>query len=328
MAFEQGAAPLVSVVLPTYRRAGLLRHAIQSVLAQSHQNLELIVVDDCSPDETPAVVASFDDPRLHYHRNTSNLKLPGTLNRGFALSRGDFLSWTSDDNLYAPTALERMVSRLSRGDCDFVYTDYHDFSRSDPRTGAPLDSRPHALPDTPALQRCNQIGACFMYSRAVYEAVGDYDPELFLVEDYDYWIRISRCFTMAHIAEPLYYFRRDDNTLFCSRFVEVKAADVLVRFRNGLISEELALESLVELLAGNAERLSDPLLRTACRLSRRLSWRLGQSTGNLVRRRLRTRARAELTGLLQRFGRGESGFDESKSALCRFLNAAARIEYQ
>jgi len=103
------AQPLVSIVLPTYKRAHVLPSAISSVLNQTHANLELIVVDDNSPDETRDVVASFSDPRIRYVRNDPNLKLPRTLNRGFSLSRGDYLTWTSDDNLYAPTAIERMV---------------------------------------------------------------------------------------------------------------------------------------------------------------------------------------------------------------------------
>jgi glycosyltransferase involved in cell wall biosynthesis len=60
--------PLVSVILPTYNRASLLGRAIRSVLAQTYTNLELIVVDDCSPDATRDVVRSFDDPRLRYLR--------------------------------------------------------------------------------------------------------------------------------------------------------------------------------------------------------------------------------------------------------------------
>ena len=73
--------PLVSIVLPTYNRAHLLGHAIRSVLAQTHRNLELIVVDDNSKDETPSVVRSFDDARIRYVRNDPNLKLPAALNR-------------------------------------------------------------------------------------------------------------------------------------------------------------------------------------------------------------------------------------------------------
>ena len=121
--------PLVSIVLPTYNRAHLLGDAIRSVLNQTYQNLELIVVDDNSSDGTSGVVASFDDPRIHYVRNEPNLKLPRALNRGFSLSAGAYLTWTSDDNLFVKTAIERMVEVIQNASCDFVYTDYFLFTR-------------------------------------------------------------------------------------------------------------------------------------------------------------------------------------------------------
>ena len=104
------AEPDVSIVLPTYKRAHVLAGAIRSVLRQSFARLELIVVDDNSPDNTREVVASFDDPRIRYVRNDPNLKLPRALNRGFALARGAYLTWTSDDNFYGETAIVRMVA--------------------------------------------------------------------------------------------------------------------------------------------------------------------------------------------------------------------------
>ncbi|HRQ59502.1 MAG TPA: glycosyltransferase family 2 protein, partial [Azoarcus taiwanensis] len=225
--------PRVSIVMPTYKRAHLLGGAIENVLAQSFRDFELIVVDDNSPDDTPQVVARFDDPRIRYVRNDPNLRLPRALNRGFALARGQYLTWTSDDNFFAGTAIERMVQVLDRGECDLVYADYYMFAEVD-AAGRPTDAKHDRLPATLQLDKGNHIGACFLYTRRAYEAVGDYDPELFLVEDYDYFIRIAKQFEACHIAEPLYYFRRDDDTLYLSRFAEVKASDVLVRYKNGL----------------------------------------------------------------------------------------------
>src|SRR5690348_15907921 len=122
------SASLVSIVLPTYKRMDVLPHAIRSVLAQSYADFELIIVDDNSPDGTERVVASFTDPRIRYVRNDENQRLPRALNRGFSLARGEYLTWTSDDNLYAPEAIARMVAVLSSGQADFVFTDYFQFA--------------------------------------------------------------------------------------------------------------------------------------------------------------------------------------------------------
>ena len=318
--------PLVSIVLPTYKRAHLLATAMRSVLAQTYANLELIVVDDNSPDDTAQVVASFDDPRIRYVKNDPNLKLPRALNRGFAMARGDYLTWTSDDNLLAPTAVERMVGALAGGACDFVYADYWLFSEQD-ADGRPVDPQHDRLPDTLQLDRGNHIGACFLYTRGLYEAVGDYDPELFLVEDYDYFLRAARRFGFCHIAEPLYYFRRDDATLYCSRFPEVKASDVLARFKNGAIDAAGAAAMLAKLLLQHPAELRDAGLRRALAIRDRLSYRLGAWLVERGQARLQRRIAAEIAPLFARYAAGESSFGDTRTALLDRLRAHGTLAY-
>ncbi len=319
-------ASLVSIVLPTYKRARVLPHAIGSVLAQTYANWELIVVDDNSPDDTAQVVAGFTDPRIRYMRNDPNLKLPRALNRGFSLARGDYLTWTSDDNLYAPRAIEAMVGRLRQGDCDLVYADYWLFSQDD-AAGRPLDPQVDCLPDTVQLDKGNHMGACFLYTRRLYEAVGDYDPELFLVEDYDYFIRASKRFRFAHIAEPLYYFRRDDDTLYLSRFAEVKASDVLVRYKNGLLDERGVLDALVALLLRNPAGLVHPGLRALHRLADGRSWRLAQWQRRWAESHLRRRLAPAVRGILQGYHARASSFGAARDALREQVTRLGKLEY-
>jgi len=318
--------PLVSVVLPTYKRAHLLAAAMRSVLAQTYANLELIVVDDNSPDDTAQVVASFDDPRIRYVKNDPNLKLPRALNRGFAMARGDYLTWTSDDNLLAPTAIARMVDALAGGDCDFVYADYWMFSEEDTH-GHPVDPQHDRLPHTLQLEKGNHIGACFLYTRKLYETVGDYNPELFLVEDYDYFLRAARQFRFCHIAEPLYYFRRDDATLYCSRFPEVKASDVLVRFKNGAIDAAGAAAMLTHLLLQHPDRLTDTGLRRALAIRDRLSYRLGHSLVERGQARLKHHIATEIAPLFARYQSGESSFGDTRAALLDRVRTHGTLAY-
>ena len=308
------AEPLVSVVLPTYKRAHLLAQAIRSVLDQTYANLELIVVDDNSPDDTAAVVQSFDDPRIHYAKNDPNLKLPRALNRGFSLARGDYLTWTSDDNLLAPTAIEKMVDVLSSGNCDFVYADYWLFSEQDP-DGRPLAPQHDRLPDNLQLDKGNHIGACFLYTRRLYESVGEYDPELFLVEDYDYFLRAARQFHFCHLGEPLYYFRRDDATLYCSRYPEVKASDVLVRFKNGAIDAENAAGILVNLLLQHPAELKDAGLRRAFAIRQRVSYRLGSWLVQRGRARMKQQLARDISPLFARYQSSQASFGDTRAAL-------------
>lgn len=306
--------PLVSVVLPTYRRAHLLAQAIRSVLAQTYANLELIVVDDNSPDETAAVVQSFDDPRIRYLKNDPNLKLPRALNRGFSEARGDLLTWTSDDNLLDPQAIEKMVGMLATRDCDFVYADCWMFSEQD-ADGRPLAPHHDRLPDTLQLKQGNHIGACFLYTRRLYESVGDYDPELFLVEDYDYFLRAARQFRFCHLGEPLYYFRRDDATLYCSRFPEVKASDVLVRFKNGMIDADEAAGILAGLLLQHPGQLADARLRLALTIRERLSYRIGAWLARHGNVRLKRKLAEDIAPLFARYRAGTATFGDTRTAL-------------
>ena len=326
MSLTGTAQPLVSIVLPTYKRAHLLAQAIRSVLEQTHTNLELIIVDDNSPDDTTAVVQSFDDARIRYVKNDPNLKLPRALNRGFALAKGAFLTWTSDDNLYAENAIEKMVGALQARTCDFVYADYYLFAEQD-EAGRPLDIHHDKLPDTVQLEKGNHIGACFMYTREVYEAVGDYDPELFLVEDYDYFIRAAQRFTLCHIPEPLYYFRRDDDTLYLSRFAQVKASDVLVRYKNGLLTEDGLLDAVTALLLRNIDGLANPVLRLTHRAVRNTSYRLTRLHERLADCFLRQQLRRPIHAILQAYRSEQTTFAASRDALSQLMKQLGRVEY-
>src|SRR5438128_1966436 len=92
---------LVSVILPTHNGSKYLRQSIESCLSQTYLDIELIVVDDGSMDETSAILESLTDDRVRKIRHQTNRGLSAALNTGCAEARGEYLTWTSDDNLYA-----------------------------------------------------------------------------------------------------------------------------------------------------------------------------------------------------------------------------------
>ena len=105
---------LISVVLPIYNGARFLKESVESVVNQTCTDWELLILDDCSTDETPEIALRYAgaDPRIRYFRNESNLKLPGNLNKGFSLARGNYLTWTSDDNRFHNNALHTLLAAL------------------------------------------------------------------------------------------------------------------------------------------------------------------------------------------------------------------------
>ncbi len=227
------STPNISIVLPTYNGSRYLREAIDSCLNQTYKNIELIIVDDCSTDDTAEIVHGYRDARIRYVKHEKNMGLPRALNTGFAHAKGDYLTWTSDDNLYLPEAIKKMVSFMSAGGYSFVFSDYYAFWDID------IDAQKlRRLPDRPSLKEGNSIGYCFLYTREVKDSVGEYDQETILAEDYDYWIRISKKFTLGHIGEPLYLARFHKESLYSRRFYEVRVIDFLLRFKHGLQDSE------------------------------------------------------------------------------------------
>src|SRR3989338_242445 len=124
-------SPKVSIVLPTYNGAKYIRQSIESCLDQTYKNIELIIVDDASTDETPKIVKSYADPRLVYIRHEKNMKLPAAFNTGFSRASGDYLTWTSDDNFYDVSAIDKMLGFMRDNACDFVYCDFYEVKMVD-----------------------------------------------------------------------------------------------------------------------------------------------------------------------------------------------------
>jgi glycosyltransferase involved in cell wall biosynthesis len=213
--------PLVSIILPTYNGSRYLDASIGSCLNQSYSNIELIVVDDCSTDATPEIIRerAARDARIRIVAHERNRKLPGSLNSGFSRARGEYLSWTSDDNLYQPYAIERMVSALrDRPDAAVVYAGYAVIGD----TGQVLNTEPARQPSNLVLG--NVVGACFLYRREVQDAVGPYDETLFLAEDYDFWLRAAQRFQFVALDTELYFYRQHQQSLSASRCIEFSSA--------------------------------------------------------------------------------------------------------
>jgi glycosyltransferase involved in cell wall biosynthesis len=208
--------PLVSIVLPTCNGARHLGQAIDACLRQSHVHLEVIVVDDGSTDSTSSVVAQFRDRdvRLRSVAHDRNRGLPAALNTGFATAAGEYLTWTSDDNYHRPNAIARLVDTLAHdASIDIVYSDFTVIGSD----GHPLEQR--RVGDRRQLLAGNCIGACFLYRRRVQQALRAYDEDLFLAEDYDFWLRASTRFRMVPLHEDLYWCRDHQDSL-SARFDE------------------------------------------------------------------------------------------------------------
>lgn len=222
---------LVSIILPIYNGQQYIAEAINSIKNQSYSNWELIIVNDCSTDDTIKIIEQYieHDTRIRLVNNEINLKLPRSLNIGFSNAKGKYLTWTSDDNLFREQAIERMVNALETNtEAVMVYTDLSDIDANGKEISNNIMGEPHQMIFG------NVVGACFLYTREVYEKVGDYDPNLFLAEDFDYWIRIMRCGRIIHLGENLYAYRKHDGSLSETRKSQIGLQTYRVMEKNFL----------------------------------------------------------------------------------------------
>lgn len=202
---------LISIVLPVYNGEKYLEQSIWSIINQTYKNWELIIVDDCSKDTTEEIANRFValDSRIKYFKNEFNLRLPKNLNKGFSLTKGNYLTWTSDDNKYKPEAIEKMYKVLRKYDAQFVFASCVIIDEND-------EEFEYIMQGKSSYKRIvgqNPVGACFMYTRKVYEEIGGYDPNFTLVEDFDYWQRICMKFKFYVIEEILYEYRLHKESL-------------------------------------------------------------------------------------------------------------------
>lgn len=221
----------VSIILPTYNGYKYIRQSIDSCLNQTYKNIELIIVDDGSTDKTSEIIKSFKDNRIKYIKHKKNKGLPHALNTGFANAKGDYLTWTSDDNFYTEKAIEEMLIFLNKSNIDLVYTDYFNYLTE-------IDKKILVkLPDKLDLKKGNLVGPCFLYTRRVYENIGNYNAKYVLVEDYEYWIRVcKKKYSSAHYPYPLYIYRCHSNALTNTSYWEVILFDSILKYQNNFIT--------------------------------------------------------------------------------------------
>lgn len=195
-------APLVSICIPTYKGASFLAATLDSVLAQSYSNFELLILDDNSPDDTQAIVARYTDPRIKYMRNPQNLGPEGNWNRCLELAQGKYFKLVPHDDLLAVNCLEQQVSVLEADSAGEIALVFGSREIIDPQ-GRILMRR--GLPHTKAgriknlalIKQCIRAGTNLigepgngLFRRSLTQRTGIYDATYPYLVDLDYWFRI------------------------------------------------------------------------------------------------------------------------------------------
>ena len=127
---------LVSIIMPSYNTGSFIRETIESVLAQSYSDWELIIVDDCSTDNTDDVVSQYlADERIRYIKNETNSGAAVSRNRALREARGKWIAFLDSDDLWMPEKLEKQLSFMKTNGYFFSYTDYEEIDVNGKQTG-------------------------------------------------------------------------------------------------------------------------------------------------------------------------------------------------
>lgn len=199
---------MISIILPTYNRKHLIEGAIRSVLDQTYQDFELIIVDDCSTDNTEAFLKeNFSDSRIRYIRNEKNLGAGGSRNQGIGLAQGEWIAFIDSDTIWYPNKLERQLELCKEHpEAGMIYTAFYKES-PEARAKFPFEEIPEEhlsgdlfgilmvlpLVDTPTM----------LVAAEVFRRVGVFESSLRGLEDYELSLRIAKAYPVYCCTEPL-----------------------------------------------------------------------------------------------------------------------------
>jgi len=206
--------PRVTVLMPTYNVAPYVREAIDSVLQQTYHDFKLLVIDDCSTDDTVSVVRSINDPRIHIIQNEKNVGLAENLNRGLSLINTELVARMDGDDIAEPFWLEREVTILdSHPDIGICSGGFERFG-----TVKSLVRFPERHEDCMAnmLFECSVIVPTFRMS--LYRDHGlRYSTYAFPAEDYRFWAECLRVTKIYNIQETLFHYRMHPTQICTAR---------------------------------------------------------------------------------------------------------------
>ncbi len=217
----EGNSPLVSVVIPTHNRPDLVQRAIHSVLGQTYQRLECIVIDDGSFSDTALVVGQMADPRIRFTRHETSRGASAARNTGISLAQGSLIAFLDDDDEWLPKKLEKQVSLIGKlpPEVGLVYCwmDYFDSDGHIVREHHPTHSG-YVFPLVLDRQR---IGGCptLLVQKAVFGEIGGFDETLPRGNDGDFIRRVCAKYEVdlvpdvlvhVHVAHGHEQITRDD----------------------------------------------------------------------------------------------------------------------
>ncbi|MBU4534511.1 MAG: glycosyltransferase [Euryarchaeota archaeon] len=227
---NQKYKPPVSVILPTYNRANTLNKSILSVLNQTYEDFELIIVDDGSSDNTKEVIEHFEDNRIRYVKHEKNKGAASAMNTGIRKSKGFLISIQNSDDIWLPEKLESEISGFDSSNTmlGVVYSGLYQI-KGNKKMYVPSSSvkkKEGSL--NHELLLGNFVNGLSLIRKACFEKVGLYDEELVGLEDWEMYIRISEYYDFKFIDKPLIIAHLSPDSLSVKPSIFINATQMII----------------------------------------------------------------------------------------------------
>ena len=239
--------PRISVILPIYNSISFIANAVESILAQTYQDFELILIDDCSTDGTIEILNKFVDTRILLVKNTSNLGLVGSLNKGLTIASGEYIARMDHDDIAMPSRFDRQIKFLDKyPEISILGTGYRLLDARGKLGIAYIPPESHDEVEWALSFMCPLAHPTVMMRRNVVELAGGYLESASYAEDYDLWERLSHHSRFANITDPLLLLRKHPRNMSKLWLNEggVVAAGVAKKRINYLLDESLSDDAI------------------------------------------------------------------------------------
>lgn len=240
---------LVSVILPTYNRAGLIGRALDSVLAQSYANWECVIMDDGSGDNTADVLGAYDDPRI-VRLKQENRGVSSARNAAMRAAGGEVFALLDSDDEWLPDKLAVQLAYMREHGYEISQTE-EVWVRNGKRVNQPARyARPEGWFFEQSLEMCLISPSCAMFTRSVWERIGPFDTAMPSCEDYDLWLRACLEYPVGLVPGKLTvkHGGRDDQLSNCVPCADKYRIRALIKLLQGRELDEnqrdMALDSL------------------------------------------------------------------------------------
>ncbi len=209
---------MVSIITPAFNSEKFIAETIQSVLAQTYQNWELLIVDDCSTDKTAEIISGFQDSRIKYFYNSTNKGSAVSRNIALQKANGRWIAFLDSDDLWHPEKLEKQIEFMKQNNYRFSYTNYCEIDETSKERGI-LISGPEVITRKMMTAYCWPGCLTVMYDAEFLGLMQTADIKI--NEEYALWIRIARQTNCYLLKENLAKYRRHKGSLTSKSYMEL-----------------------------------------------------------------------------------------------------------